>query len=59
MGCPTWIPLPFTPHLRRMLARENSPWYPTVRLFRQNETRNYQGVMDRVQMELAALSRLE
>ena len=36
MGKPVWILLPFNPHdWRWMLDREDSPWYPTARLFRQ------------------------
>jgi tetratricopeptide (TPR) repeat protein len=35
MGMPTWIPLPVAPSWRWLLEREDSPWYPTVRLFRQ------------------------
>jgi hypothetical protein len=33
----------------------NSPWYPTVRLFRQTESRDYATVLDRVRSELLAL----
>jgi hypothetical protein len=45
------------PHLgdwRWLLGRDDSPWYPTVRLFRQDETRNFAGVVARVRMELNA-----
>jgi Tfp pilus assembly protein PilF len=35
MGKPVWILLPFAPDWRWMLEREDSPWYPTMRLFRQ------------------------
>jgi hypothetical protein len=43
LGCPTWILLPYTPDYRWLLDRDDSPWYPTVRLFRQTETREYAG----------------
>ncbi len=35
LGVPVWVALPFAPHWTWMLQRENSPWYPTMRLFRQ------------------------
>ena len=38
LGRPTWILLPYTPDYRWLLDRDDSPWYPTVRLFRQTET---------------------
>ncbi len=52
LGCPTWILLPYTPDYRWLLDRDDSPWYPTVRLFRQTETREYASVLDRVRNEL-------
>jgi tetratricopeptide (TPR) repeat protein len=55
LGCPTWILLPYTPDYRWLLDRDDSPWYPTVRLFRQTETRDYAEVLDRVRTELAQL----
>jgi hypothetical protein len=55
LGAPTWIMLPWTPDYRWLLGRDDSPWYPTVRLFRQNETRDYASVLDRVRAELLKL----
>ena len=52
LGCPTWILLPQTPDYRWLLDRDDSPWYPTVRLFRQTETRDYADVLDRVRIAL-------
>lgn len=34
LGKPTWIMLPYVPDWRWMLDRDDSPWYPTARLFR-------------------------
>ena len=55
LGLPTWIMLPYLPDFRWLLDRDDSPWYPTVRLFRQGETRDYGEVLDRVRHELVAL----
>jgi hypothetical protein len=38
-----------------MLDREDSPWYPTARLFRQTESREWSGVLERMRIELGAL----
>jgi tetratricopeptide (TPR) repeat protein len=54
LGRPTWILLPYMPDYRWLLDREDSPWYPTVRLFRQTESRDYASVVDRVWAELSA-----
>ncbi|MGA7808690.1 tetratricopeptide repeat protein [Bradyrhizobium sp.] len=54
MGCATWILLPYTPDYRWLLDREDSPWYPSVRLFRQTASRDYASVIDRVRTELQA-----
>jgi ADP-heptose:LPS heptosyltransferase len=55
LGRPTWILLPYVPDYRWLLDRDDSPWYPTVRLFRQTETRDYTDVLDRVRTALRTL----
>jgi hypothetical protein len=40
--------LPFVPDWRWMLDRDDSPWYPTARLFRQDESRDWTNVIGRV-----------
>jgi len=55
LGRPTWILLPYVPDYRWMLDRDDSPWYPTVRLFRQSKTREYDDVLDQVRAELRLL----
>jgi ADP-heptose:LPS heptosyltransferase len=52
---PTWILLPYTPDYRWLLDRDDSPWYPSARLFRQDETRDYASVLDKMRTELSAL----
>jgi tetratricopeptide (TPR) repeat protein len=51
---PVWILLPYIPDWRWLLNREDSPWYPTARLFRQTASRDYADVVDRLRTELAA-----
>jgi len=55
LGRPTWILLPYNPDYRWLLDRDDSPWYPTARLFRQDKTRDYATVLDRVRRELETL----
>lgn len=54
LGKPVWILLPFAPDWRWMLAREDTPWYPTARLFRQRERGNWGEVLKRVARALGA-----
>jgi Flp pilus assembly protein TadD len=53
LGRPTWILLPFMPDWRWMLGREDSPWYPTARLFRQPAPGDWDSVIARVGEELS------
>jgi Tfp pilus assembly protein PilF len=53
MGKPTWVLLPRMPDWRWMLEREDSPWYPTMRLFRQTNRGDWADVMLRVAGALA------
>lgn len=48
MGRPVWIMLPRAPDWRWLLNREDSPWYPTVRLFRQSTVRRWDDVFQRI-----------
>lgn len=52
MGKRTWILLPFDPDWRWQLDREDSPWYPTVRIFRQRKLGDWQEVVARVKKAL-------
>ena len=48
LGCPTWMLLPYTPDYRWLLDRDDSPWYPNMRLFRQESSRDYRPVIERI-----------
>jgi Flp pilus assembly protein TadD len=50
---PVWIALPLVPDFRWLLEREDSPWYPTARLFRQTRLDDWQEVFLRIAMALA------
>lgn len=52
LGKPTWVLLPFAPDWRWLLNREDSPWYDSVRLFRQDEDRQWSPVLERVMAQL-------
>jgi tetratricopeptide (TPR) repeat protein len=47
-----WVLLPFIPDWRWLLSRDDSPWYPTARLFRQDATCAWDSVFARVRAEL-------
>ena len=52
LGKPVWILLCFVPDWRWMLEREDSPWYPTARLFRQSTAGDWEGVLEEVALAL-------
>jgi len=52
LGKQVWTLLPFVPDWMWMLEREDSPWYPTMRLFRQSSPGDWEAVMNRVAEEL-------
>jgi tetratricopeptide (TPR) repeat protein len=54
MGKPVWVLIPFAPDWRWMLAREDSPWYPTMRLFRQQQPGDWEEVIASVAIALIA-----
>lgn len=52
LGKPVWTLLPLVPDWRWLLDREDTPWYPTMRLFRQKNRGQWQPVIARVAAEL-------
>ena len=53
MGKTTWVLLPYLPDWRWMLNRTDSPWYPSIRLFRQPKNGDWQSVIGLVQQALS------
>jgi hypothetical protein len=52
LGVPVWMALKLAPDWRWLLDRTDSPWYPTMRLFRQTEFFDWPGVFERIASEL-------
>ena len=48
LGIATWAALPFSPDWRWLLDREDSPWYPSLRLFRQPRLGDWEPVFERM-----------
>lgn len=55
LGKPVWTLVSYAPDWRWLLDREDSPWYPTMRLFRQRTRRDWSEVMGRVRSALEQL----
>jgi len=53
LGVPVWVLIPLVPDWRWLLERDDTPWYPTMRLFRQRERGGWNEVMQRVRLALA------
>ena len=56
LGVPTWTLLQHECDWRWMVGREDSPWYPTMRLFRQQHAGDWGAVINRVRLEVATLA---
>lgn len=55
LGVPVWVALQFVPDWRWLLNRDDSPWYPTMRLFRQTQPGDWPDVFHRIAGQLARL----
>jgi ADP-heptose:LPS heptosyltransferase len=51
---PAWVMLPFSPDWRWMADRDDNPWYPTLRLYRQRRPGDWEEVIARVAADLRA-----
>ena len=56
LGITTWVFLPFAPDWRWFLDRNDSPWYPTMRLFRQKAPRDWSAPIAEAAAALAELA---
>ena len=56
LGARVWLALSFVPDWRWLLDRADSPWYPTMRLFRQSQPGDWNGVFERIAAELAKIA---
>jgi Tfp pilus assembly protein PilF len=54
MGKPTWLLLPFAPDFRWGITPDSTPWYPSMRLFRQTRIGDWEDVISRVSGEISA-----
>jgi hypothetical protein len=52
LGRPAWVMLPFVPDWRWLLNRDDTPWYPSLRLFRQPARNDWASVCERLKEEL-------
>ena len=52
VGVPVWNLIPYVPHWRWFLNRDDSPWYPSMRLFRQPKINDWESVFDQVAIAL-------
>jgi tetratricopeptide (TPR) repeat protein len=55
LGAPVWVALPLVPDWRWLLDRDDSPWYPTMRLFRQRKLGDWIDVFQEIEPKGAAL----
>jgi tetratricopeptide (TPR) repeat protein len=53
LGVAVWVALPLTPDWRWLLDRDDSPWYPTMRLFRQKKPGDWAGVFHEIKTALS------
>ncbi len=53
LGVPVWMALPLVPDWRWLLERTDSPWYPTMSLFRQHQKHVWDDVFERIAVALS------
>jgi tetratricopeptide (TPR) repeat protein len=55
MGKETWLMLSYVPDWRWLLDREDNPWYPSAKLYRQEKIGSWHGVLEKVKSDLGRL----
>ena len=56
LGKETWLMLSYVPDWRWFLDRDDSPWYPSAKLYRQEQSHDWTGVFEKVRLDLIAMS---
>ena len=57
LGVPVWLALPLVPDWRWLLERPDSPWYPTMRLFRQTEFGQWDDLIERMAVQMRGIEK--
>ena len=55
IGVPTWVAIEYVPDWKWMFDRPDSPWYPTIRLFRQKTDGDWNGVFEDIRRALVTM----
>jgi hypothetical protein len=55
LGVPVWVLTPYTPDWRWMQKRQDTPWYPSMRLYRQPQPGDWASVMEAMKADLKKL----
>ncbi len=55
LGVPVWVALKFVPDWRWMIDRDDSPWYPTMQLFRQQSDGDWKGLFSEIEKSVIQL----
>ena len=55
LGCPTWVALKRIPDWRWMLETTSTPWYPSMKLYRQRKAGDWDSVFHRIKKDLSNL----
>jgi len=58
LGKPTWVLLPFSPDWRWLLNRDDSPWYESVKLYRQDKINQWDSPLLKVKADLENIFKL-
>jgi len=57
LGVPTWVAIQFVPDWKWMFDRSDSPWYPSIRLFRQKKDGDWRSVFEEIENALPSMGR--
>ena len=55
LGKSTWVLLPYSPDWRWLLDRDDNPWYPSAKLYRQEKIGDWNGVLEKLNRDLEKL----